>query len=160
MWFIAGWGRAVGGGRGVQVCPNPNSEEGNEGVRVAGWGVGGYIREERGQKGKIRWWWVCVRERRTECWRMMELQDTLGGLAVCKETSAAEEFGYVELRMNSEFWVSLTLSPSVTVTPMIMAVYPSCTLALIIFSSCISPLFCLSLPLLAALIGMNQFLKL
>lgn len=110
MWFIAGWGRAVGGGRGVQVCPNPNSEEGNEGVRVAGWG--GYIREERGQKGKIRWWWVCVRERRTECWRMMELQDTLGGLAVCKETSAAEEFGYVELRMNSEFWVSLTLSPS------------------------------------------------
>lgn len=43
---------------------------------------------------------------------MMELQDTLGGLAVCKETSAAEEFGYVELRMNSEFWVSLTLSPS------------------------------------------------
>lgn len=67
---------------------------------MGGW-VGGYIREERGQKGKILWWWVCVRERRTESWRMMELQDTLGGLAVCKETSAAEEFGYVELRMNS-----------------------------------------------------------
>lgn len=32
---------------------------------------------------------------------MMERGDTLGGLAVCKETSAAEEFGYVELKMNS-----------------------------------------------------------
>lgn len=31
---------------------------------------------------------------------MMERGDTAGGLEACKETSAAEEFGYVELKMN------------------------------------------------------------
>lgn len=82
-----------------------------------------------------------------------------GGLAVCKETSAAEESGNVELNTNS---MSLgfpdclpLLFLSVTVTPIIMAVYPSCTLGLIIFSPCISPSLCLS-PLLTHYIDWHE----
>lgn len=160
MWFIAGWGRAVGGGRGVQVCPNPNSEEGNEGVWVAGWGR--YIREDRKEKyGGGECVWGNVGQRAEGWWssktlwvdwqfvRRQVLQRSLGTLS----------WGWTRRVLGFPDTLPL-LSLSVTVTPMIVAVYPSCTLALIIFSSCISPLFCLSLPLLAALIGMNQFLKL
>lgn len=117
----------LGGQRGeVQVCPYLN-------IEGVGWGN---VTSEGGKKGKY-----CgskhVREGRMEWWRMMERGDTLAGLAVCKETSAAEEFGCMVLKMNSmslgfPAWLSPLLH-SVTVTLIIMAVYPSCSIGLIIF---------------------------
>lgn len=73
-----------------------------------------------------------------------------GGLAVCKATSAAEEFGYVERKMNSMslgFPDCLPSSSTQSLSLQSSWRFPSCTLGLIIFSSCISPLCCLSLPL-------------
>lgn len=83
-----------------------------------------------------------------QCCRMMERADTSGGLAVCTETSTAEEPGCIELKMNSMSSASPTVSCSSSSQSLSLQsswrFIPPAPLASLFLSSCI---FRLILPL-------------
>lgn len=95
---------------------------------------------------------------------MMERGDTSGRLAVCKETSAAEEFGYVELKMNSMSLGFPDCLPSSSTQSLSLQsswrfILPALLASLFSLPASL-PYVASPSPLLTTLIGMNQFLKL